>query len=634
MARTLQLRHLISSSWSLIAGASLAALLWQVPLHAQTLPNAPDALAGTGGPIRLRTPAPNPAAARAQQLQNEFGEPFVFRPALRAPAAPKPPSDFETYVRSLTGGTSITRFGSELLTALDEPADPGHHNPLVPPDYLLRPGDELVVTLWGSVDADLRTTIDRSGRITIPRVGPIMLSGVRYADAADVISRRVAQTFKNFSISVSLGQLRGVRVYVTGFVQQPGALTTNALSTLTQVLMQAGGPSSAGSFRQIQLRRGGQTVGQYDMYDLLLNGNRAADLLLQADDVVHVSPVGRQVALVGSVNRPAIFELKANETVADLLRMAGDFSPVADARRLSLDRFGDRTSGRTVQIDLPAGLNSNLHNGDVLRAFNAAEVTLPSERQNKRVRVEGEVAKPGDFLLPPNSTLQDALQAAGGTTSRAYLYATVFSRESVRKNQQENYDRALRDLETQMTTYNATRRTSTAEEASAVAAGSASTTRFLDQLRSLKPTGRVVLQLTPQSTKLPELILEDGDRIVVPSRPTTVGVFGSVFNTGSYLYSDNRKVSDYLGLAGGGTRGADQTSVFVVKANGTVSSALHTTGIFSRASPVTNLPVEPGDTIFMPEQMDKTTFVQTAKDWTQILYQFGIGLAGMKSAVQ
>lgn len=617
----------------------LMAGLLPVAAGAQTLPGTPDPLPTTAssGPIRLRQPqsaVQDEAGDGSTRATRDGSDQYSNSPgAPRRPPSAQALSDFEIYVRRLNDDKLVRRYGSELLSPMYAP-DAGQQSPLVPPDYLLRPGDELLLTLWGSVDADLRLQIDRSGRVAIPRVGPVMLSGVRYADATEVISRRVAQTFKNFNLSVALGRLRGQRVYVTGFVQQPGAVSTSALATLTQVLMQAGGPSSAGSFRQIQLRRGGALVGQFDLYDLLLNGSRGGDPLLQADDVVHVGPVGPQVALIGSVNQPAIFELKPGENVASLLRMAGGFSPVADAGRLSLDRFGDRAGGRTSQWELPAAEGNAPINGDVLRAFNAAEVALPSERQNKRVRVEGEVLRPGDYLLPPTSNLADAMAAAGGTTSKAFVYATMFSRESVRRAQQENYDRALRDLETQMTTYNSTRRTTTAEEATAVSASNSATGRFLDQLRSLRPNGRVVLQLTPQSTTLPELALEDGDRIVIPSRPTTVGVFGSVFNTGSYLFSDSRNVGDYLRMAGGPTRGADQASVFVLRANGTVISNLHNGNWFSKTSAVQQTSVEPGDTIFVPEEMDKTTFVQAAKDWTQIFYQLGLGIAGIKAAVK
>jgi len=154
---------------------------------------------------------------------------------------------------------------------------------------------------------------------------------------------------------------------------------------------------------------------------------------------------------------------------------------------------------------------------------------------------------------------------------------------------------------------------------------------LIERLRAVKPTGRVVLQLRPESSDLPELALEDGDRLYVPPRPTTVGVFGSVFNGGSYLYSGNRSIDDYLRLAGGPTRGADEGSVFVIRANGSVVSSPQGRGWLSSKRDLAAVKAEPGDTVFVPEEINKTTFVQDAKDWTQILYQFGLGLAGFKA---
>ena len=578
-----------------------------------------------GGPVRLRQPTQAEAAGR----RDDYREPMA-----AAAIAPAKPSDFETYVRRQPGGGDIRRLGQDLIDGLQPTGGTADYNPLVPPDYLLRAGDELVVSLWGSVDADMRLQVDRSGRISIPRVGPVMVSGVRYADLPEVISRRVALVFKNFQLSVTLGQLRGLRVYVTGFVNKPGAVTVSSLSTLAQALIRAGGPSTSGSFRNIQLRRGRELVSSFDLYDLMLKGDRAADQLLQADDVIHVGPIGTQIAVIGSVNRPAIFEIKPSETIADVLLMAGGFSAVADTRRLALERLDNTATNRLTQLDLPANLATKLANGDLLRAFNAADVVWPIGQQNKRVRIEGEVARPGEYVLPPDSTVLDALRAAGGPAKNAYLYATEFTRESVRVTQQQNYERALRDFETQVTSAAATRRSSISEEATALASTSAANSRLIEQLRSLKPTGRIVLQLTPTSDALPELVLEDGDRLNIPARPTTVGVFGSVFSTGSYLHSPNRTVGDYLRLAGGPTRGADDTSVFVIRANGTVSSSLQESGFFSRGNQIAGLNTEPGDTIFVPEELNKTTWTQNAKDWTQILYQFGIGIAGIKSAVK
>src|SRR5262249_22505598 len=162
----------------------------------------------------------------------------------------------------------------------------------------------------------------------------------------------------------------------------------------------------------------------------------------------------------------------------------------------------------------------------------------------------------------------------GGLTPAAYVFGTEFSRESVRVTQQQNYERALQDLETAFAKATSTQRASTPEDATVQAARAAATARLIERLRASRPTGRIVLQLPPEGGQLPDLALEDGDRIYVPPYPTTVGVFGSVFNAGSFLYAGSRNVDDYLRLAGGPTRGADERSVFVIRANGSVVSSL------------------------------------------------------------
>jgi protein involved in polysaccharide export with SLBB domain len=491
-----------------------------------------------------------------------------------------------------------------------------------------------VLTLWGSIDADLRLVVDRSGRINVPRVGPIMVSGVKYAELSDVISRRVALVFKNFQLSVSLGQLRGLRVYVTGFVQRPGVQVVSSLSTLAQTLMRAGGPSAAGSFRSVQLRRGKDLVATFDLYDLLLKGDREADRVVQAEDVIHVGAIGPQVAVIGSVNRPAIFELKAGETVDDALRMAGGFAAVADTSRLAIERLDERNSTRVTQIDLPAARGQTLRSGDMLRAFNAFTVALPVQRQNKRVRIEGEVAKPGEYVMPAHSSLLDLLIQAGGLTPGAFLFGAEFNRESVRLAQQQNYDRALRDVETDMARASSSKRVTSSDDALAQSANAQTTNRLVERLRAVKPSGRVVLRIPVEGGQLPEMALEDGDKLYIPPKPTVVGVFGSVFNSGSYLYTGGKALTDYLRQSGGPTRGADESSIFVIRANGGVVSSLDSAGWFIKRGSVGSLPAEPGDTIFVPEEIDKSTFIQSAKDWTQILYQLGIGIAGIKSAVR
>lgn len=624
---------------SLSAAAFVSLLAWPLVTPAQTslnpaLPSAPtlpamggdpaDAVPSMPGTTRLRPSATTPAT------DDRGTAPLA--PSLAPAELPYVQGEFERYVQSKeTALTRIRRLGAELVNGDARSAD---LSPLVPADYVVSPGDEVLVTLWGTVDADLRLTVDRAGRISIPRVGTVQVAGVRHADLPDVVNRRVAQVFRNFQSSVSLGQLRGIRLFVTGFVARPGAYTVSSLSTLVGALMAAGGPTAAGSYRNIELRRGGELVVRFDLYDLLLSGDRTADRVVQAGDVVHVNAVGTQVGFIGSVNKPAVLELKPGETVKDALRMVGGFTAVADRSRLAIERLAERNQGRVSQLELPRDESSTLAHGDLLRAFSAVSAALPSGRQSKRVLVEGEVSRPAEYVLPEGSSVRDAILAAGGLTPAAYVYATELTRESVRLTQQENYERALRDLETDLARNAGTQRVSSGEDAASQAARTAATTRLLDRLRALRPTGRIVLQLPTNATELPELALEDGDKIMIPARPTTVGVFGSVFNAASYLYSPGRNVEDYLRLAGGPKKGADEGSIFVVRANGNVVSARQSASFWDRDGTVRELGADPGDTIFVPEETDKATFLQAAKDWTQILFQFGLGVAGIKSAVR
>lgn len=614
-------------SAKLLASALIAAamLFSSAGISAQTTTQDNQATAeaaGLGGPIRLRQ-FNTPSAAEDRQTT----------PAA-AVAAPYVPGEFERFVQRQAGvGVDVQRFGADLVSGGFDSRG-AELSPLVPADYVVAPGDEVLLTIWGSVDADLRLVVDRGGRISIPRVGSVQVSGVRHGDLADVVSKRVGQMFKNFQLSVTLGQLRGIRIFVTGFVVKPGTYTVSSLSTVVAALMRAGGPASSGSFRTIELRRGGQLLSTFDLYDLLLKGDRATDRIVQAGDVVHVGPVGVQVGFIGSVNKPTVLELKPGETVADALRIAGGFSAVADRSRLAVERLKDRNAARVAQLNLPGDLNAQLSHGDVLRAFSAVDIALPAQRQSKRIRVEGEVLRPAEYVLPEGSTISDALRSAGGFTANAYVFATEFNRESVRITQQENYDRALRDLETELARNTASRRITSSEEAAGVTSSTRVGSLLIDRLRLLKPSGRVVLQLPVDSRDLPDLALEDGDRLFIPAKSTTVGIFGSVFNAASYLFLPGRTLENYVQLAGGPTKGADEGSVFVVRANGNVlSSRQMSSSWFSRGIGIGNVPAEPGDTVFVPEEMDKSTFMQSAKDWTLLLFQLGIGISGIKTAI-
>lgn len=630
----------LQTGWAQSAATPVAidnALNTGAGVNSTNIPDASTAESST----RLRSnagyqnQANMPGSARQDSaLQNQQAPSYV-------------PNEFERYVQDLGARLSVTnsgvmppvpvkpvrRFGADLITDPAWGASMGLDPlPQAPSDYIVKPGDEVAVTIWGSADADLHLTVDRNGRIAIPRVGVVQVGGVRQSELNSVITRQVGQTFRNFQVSASVGRLRSIRVFVTGFALRPGSVNVSALSSVLHVLMKAGGPSAAGSFRDITLHRGKQVVSHFDLYDLLLHGDRAADEIVQPDDVIHIGPVGVQVGLIGAVNQPAIYELKTGESLGDLLTMGGGFNAVADRSSVSIEHLTDKSGLRVQQVDMgqAQGTKTPLAAGDVIQVASTLSSVLPKDQQAKRVHVDGEVARPGDYVLAPGATLADALSAAGGLTPKAFLFGTEFTRESVRQVQQQNFDRALRDLETDTAKSTASRRVSSAEEASSLSASENANSRLLERLRQVRPTGRVVLPLTPDTNALPDMVLEDGDRITIPARGTSVGVFGSVFNTGSFIFNDDRTLNDYLKQAGGPTKGADPGSMFVVRANGTVVSAHQLAGTFSNgASDFRNLVALPGDTLFVPEELNKTTGVQNAKDWTQIIYQLGLGLAGI-----
>ncbi len=580
-----------------------------------------------------RTGQPDPRESTDQRPPYQPGE-FELYVQQQVNAA-QPTSPTPTSASSTPRMVRVRRFGADLITDSASLSSTSSVTfdplPVAPGDYVVRPGDEVALTIWGSVNADLRLTVDRAGRIAVPQVGAINVGGLRNADLEAAIAKRVGMVFKNFQLTASLGQVRAIRVFVGGYAQRPGSITLNGMSSVLHALMRAGGPSAAGSFRDIHLRRGGKEIAVFDLYDLLLKGDRNTDQLVQPDDVIFIGPVGAQVAVLGSVNQQAIFETKPGETLSDVLAMAGGFNSVADRRHVAVERLVDRATGHVTELTLPQHAADALGTGDVVRVFSAITASVPMEYQNERVRVEGEVLHPGDYVLPPGSKISDALRLAGGLTPAAYPYGTEFTRESVRRTQEINYDRALRDLETDITKNQASQRATSAEEISAQSASAASNERLLARLRQIRPTGRVVLQIQPEAAVLPELTLEDGDSIKVPPRGSSVGVFGSVFTTGSFLYEPNHTTEQYLALAGGPTRGADKDSIFMIRANGSVISARQGASFWHSNSNFRDAVVQPGDTLFVPEELDKSTFVQDAKDWTQILYQFGLGLAGIKT---
>ncbi|MFZ6693381.1 SLBB domain-containing protein [Undibacterium sp. SXout20W] len=286
------------------------------------------------------------------------------------PVPPKKvePSEFQNFIKYATG-KNLAVFGSEFFSNTPSSFAPLQNTP-VPSEYILGPGDEVLVHAWGSVDIDYRATVDRNGVINIPTIGSVTLAGVKAGDADAVIKSSVAKLYRDVAVSVTFGRLRAITVYVVGQANKPGSYTVSGFSTLVTALLASGGPSATGSMRNVQVKRNGKVVGSLDMYTFLAKGDKSNDVKLQDGDTIYIPPAFGHVALMGKVNVPAVYELKsANETLSSMLEVAGGLPVIADPRRAFLERIEPGKSQPRSVEDFAlnkVGLAKTLKNGDVL----------------------------------------------------------------------------------------------------------------------------------------------------------------------------------------------------------------------------------------------------------------------------
>ena len=685
----------------------------------------------------------------------------------------------------------------------------------VPADYLLSTGDHLMIRIWGQTDFNSQVIVDRNGQIFIPKIGVITVIGVRYENLHNYLKNVVSRSYKNFDISVSLGQMRNILIMISGSVRHPGRYSVTAETTLANALALAGGPTANGSMRHIQLKRRGQSITEFDAYDLLVRGDDTNDVVLLNGDVIYIPPSGPQIAVLGSVNRPAIYELSGAITVAEQIEVAGGLSSTADpahitletienhlqrkVEKLTLDKEGQARAlqgGDVLRIfavsprfedavtlrgnvaspgrypwqpgmrihdlipsresiitteywlqqntlgQIPAGwleakqrrcgfrahveptinqeleradcqeqenslngttakessftanslqgksdefrntrepsdsppqmrslseinweyavvqrLNSvdlttrllpfnlgralqepggqdnlALESGDVVTIFSQRDLEVPVENRTKFVWVVGEVKAAGVYRAEPGETLRQIVVRAGGLTPQAYVFASVFQRESTRMEQRKELEHMLNDMDQEINAQSSRLALSGNAEERAMAREELEAGRStIEKLKQTPIIGRIVLDLKPTDTdisSLPDLPLEDGDRITIPTRPPTVQVVGAVYNQSTFIYRAGKNVSNYLDQSGGATRNADSGRMFVVRADGSVLSKQMHRSLWG--GKLESVKLMPGDTIVMPQRLHTTNWMRGIRDWSQVFSQFALGAAAIR----
>jgi len=339
-------------------------------------------------------------------------------------------NEFQDFVTQSVGRT-LPLFGYDLFTGVPATFAPVDRVP-VTPDYVIGPGDEILLRGWGQVDIDYRAVVDRNGAINIPTVGTFNVAGLRYQNLESHLKTSLGRMFRNFELNVTLGALRSIQVFVVGNARRPGSYTVSSLSTLVNALFASGGPSVSGSMRRIQLKRSDKVVTEFDLYDLLLKGDKSKDVALLSGDVIYIPPIGQLAAISGSVNVPAIYETIGKTTLGDFIAIAGGLTVTAAGQKVLVERIFERKVRKVDEFALDqGGLARELRNGDLIRV-----IELPAKFDNA-VTLRGNVAQPARFPWREGMRVKDLIPRVEALLSRQYW---------LRKNQTVGLDNTIAEL--------------------------------------------------------------------------------------------------------------------------------------------------------------------------------------------
>jgi protein involved in polysaccharide export with SLBB domain len=346
---------------------------------------------------------PNASSAASSTQKPEAGPP------------PEPLTEFQKFIAETTGQI-LPIFGADLFRNVPTTFTPLSNAP-VPSDYVIGPGDELRVRIWGNVNVQDNLRVDRSGDVYLPQVGPVHVAGLPYAALESHLRDAVGRVFRNFNLTADVGQIRAIQVYVTGQARRPGVYTVSALSTLIDALFSSGGPSVEGSLRRIVVRRNGATVTTFDLYNFLIDGDKSKDVKLLDGDVIYIPPAGPQVAVTGSVRKPGIYELASGESLGGVIADAGGVSAVAAEARISIERVGGHRDREAMEVAYDAaGLASPLDDGDLVRVFSI----VPAYAQT--VTLRGNTANPGRFAWHAGMRVSDLIPDRESLLTRNYWW--------------------------------------------------------------------------------------------------------------------------------------------------------------------------------------------------------------------
>ena len=513
-----------------------------------------------------------PEASRAQSL--------VPAGPAATPVVPERPGDAALVEQPRS--ESKRPFGARLFDG----APPSTDKTGLSPSYRIANGDQIAVNLFGAVSASTTQPVDYQGNIFLPQIGPVPVAGVQAGDLSDHLGRQLANTYPADSIKVYGTVVSGhaLGVFVTGFVKRPGRHLGAPTDSVIDFLARAGGIIEAsGSYRDIEIKRRGRTIGWFDLYDFLLTGALPGVEIEEGDTIV----VGRQmqtVQVVGQVRNLAIFEFEGRGGVGalsgrELIDLAG---PLPDVTNVLVSGTRDK---------LPYSAYLPLAKFDAFQLSDQDKVEFVSDAptQSLTVRLEGTYLGPTTYVVDKSTSLHDLLDQVAVDPGLSNIKAISLRRRSVADQQKKALNNALDRLQRSVLTAVV----NTSGEASLRSAEATMVLQFIDRVKAGVPTGTLVV--TGVDGRPIDLPLEDGDTVVIPKISSTVLVSGEVLAPQTVIWSPLMTISDYIDICGGYSDRANESEYLIEKQNGALLLTDDTL-------------IEPGDQITVLPNMDFKSF--------------------------
>ena len=505
------------------------------------------------------------------------------------------------------------RFGSEIFSLMQTTLMP-FNEPNFDGEYVLDYGDVLEIQLVGQKSDSHILPVKRDGSVSIPGVGKVFVSGLSLDNAVNTISKKIESFYTAVEAYTTLVSVRDIQVIIAGNVFSPGPYTLNGNSTLFHALAISGGPSEDGSFRQIDLVRGGKVIETADFYETFINGASSFSSRLRSGDLVFVRPVSNLVSISGAVKRPGTYELRLDENLSTVISFANGINNKADLSQLSLIRISNGSVSNIPVKSLSEFNNMLSEDNDKL---------VIGSYSYRSVEIEGAVKNPGKYLVNEGAGIYDLVLIAGGYNNTAYPFGGVLENNQTKKINEKAGQKLYESFIDELSNISSTVVPQQGEMGFLA--------ELITEIKNTKPSGRVSAEFDLEKLKNDpslDILLQDGDKITIPEFLDHIYIFGEINTEGTIRYKEGADFKYYIDKKGGYSPYANKKNVYVLHPNGETTLVADSRNIFMRQRK-DNMVLYPGSVIFIPRETAKVPFSVAAQAYASILGNIGVSLASV-----